>query len=53
MQKLKAIFTNKWFLIGVGVGSILVLAYGRFFAKAKPFANMLPGSDAKTGAPAA
>jgi len=53
MQKLKAIFTNKWLLIGLAVGVIVALAFGRYLKPVKKVADMIPGSDAKTGTPAA
>jgi hypothetical protein len=44
------LFKSKYMWIGLGVGLVLAVAYGRFVRKAvSPLANALPGSDAKQG----
>lgn len=53
MQKIKAVVTSKLFLIGLAIGIVVALAFGRFLRPVKKVADMIPGSDAKKAAPAA
>ncbi|MFT3870468.1 MAG: hypothetical protein QM715_18620 [Nibricoccus sp.] len=52
MQKIKAVVTSKLFLIGLAIGIVVALAFGRFLRPVKKVADMIPGSDAKKGAAA-
>jgi hypothetical protein len=53
MQKVKALLSNKTLWIGLAIGLVVALAFGRFLKPVKKVADMIPGSDAKKAAPAA
>jgi hypothetical protein len=48
MEKIKALLKNKVMYIGLFVGIVIALAYGRYLKPVKALADKLPKSDAKT-----
>jgi hypothetical protein len=50
LSKIKSALKNPVMYVGLVVGIIVALAYGRFIRPTvQPLANALPGSDAKSG----
>ena len=50
MQMLKDLFKSKLFYVGLGLGVLVAMTWGRYLKPVRAFANKLPTSDAKVGA---